>query len=93
MASSHTRDTPLASPDAVAESHDATRGGMGGNGNAYDGVGGGSGDGLMGERHEGEDESERVRLEKKLVRVMDWRLCTIAGVLCSLNLVDSGIIS
>jgi hypothetical protein len=32
-------------------------------------------------------------LERKLVRKLDLRLCTIAGILCSLNLLDSGIIS
>jgi len=37
--------------------------------------------------------AERARLERRLVRKIDWRLCTIAGVLCSLNLLDSGIIS
>jgi hypothetical protein len=45
---------------------------------------------------EGETSSstgDMARLERKLVRKVDWRLCTIAGVLCSLNLLDSGIIS
>jgi len=32
-------------------------------------------------------------LQKRLVRKVDLRLCTIAGILCSLNLLDSGIIS
>jgi len=36
---------------------------------------------------------EKSRLERALVRTIDWRLCTIAGILCSLNLLDSGIIS
>ncbi|TAQ83866.1 hypothetical protein B7494_g7813 [Chlorociboria aeruginascens] len=31
--------------------------------------------------------------ERRLVRKIDLRLCTIAGILCSLNLLDSGIIS
>ena len=31
--------------------------------------------------------------ELQLRRKVDWRLCTIAGILCSLNLLDSGIIS
>jgi hypothetical protein len=31
---------------------------------------------------------ERARMERRLVRKIDWRLCTIAGVLCSLNLLD-----
>lgn len=39
------------------------------------------------------DEESRKGLERKLVRKVDWRLCTIAGILCSLNLMDSGIIS
>lgn len=33
--------------------------------------------------------AEEVRIRRKV----DWRLCTIAGLLCSLNLLDSGIIS
>ncbi len=36
---------------------------------------------------------EMRALERRLVRKIDWRLCTIAGILCSLNLLDSGIIS
>ncbi|KAH8674708.1 phthalate transporter-like protein [Tricladium varicosporioides] len=36
--------------------------------------------------------SETESLERKLVRKIDLRLCTIAGLLCSLNLLDSGII-
>jgi len=36
---------------------------------------------------------ERDRLEKRLRLKVDLRLCTIAGLLCSLNLLDSGIIS
>lgn len=36
---------------------------------------------------------ESALLERKLVRKVDLRLCTIAGILCSLNLIDSGIIS
>lgn len=41
----------------------------------------------------GIDEASRKNLERRLVRKVDWRLCTIAGILCSLNLMDSGIIS
>lgn len=41
----------------------------------------------------GGDFGEKSKLEKALVRTIDWRLCTIAGILCSLNLLDSGIIS
>ena len=41
-----------------------------------------------------EDDSEAYLLaESKLRRKVDLRLCTIAGLLCSLNLLDSGIIS
>jgi len=36
---------------------------------------------------------ETKAIERKLVRKIDLRLCTIAGILCSLNLLDSGIIS
>ena len=36
---------------------------------------------------------ERPKLEKRLLLKVDLRLCTIAGLLCSLNLLDSGIIS
>ncbi|KIX01533.1 uncharacterized protein Z518_09259 [Rhinocladiella mackenziei CBS 650.93] len=35
----------------------------------------------------------RARAEVRLRRKIDLRLCTIAGILCSLNLLDSGIIS
>lgn len=47
------------------------------------------------ERETGGDASveELTALERRLVRKIDWRLCTIAGILCSLNLLDSGIIS
>jgi hypothetical protein len=49
-------------------------------------------------RQEDTDVEERsveeiTNLERKLVRKVDFRLCTIAGILCSLNLLDSGIIS
>lgn len=40
-----------------------------------------------------EDELSRYEAERKLVRKIDWRLCTISGILLSLNLLDSGIIS
>lgn len=36
---------------------------------------------------------ERLKMEKALRLKVDLRLCTIAGLLCSLNLLDSGIIS
>lgn len=32
-------------------------------------------------------------LERRLLRKIDFRLCSIAAILCSLNLLDSGIIS
>lgn len=38
------------------------------------------------------DQGEREK-EKKLKLKVDLRLCTIGGLLCSLNLIDSGIIS
>lgn len=38
-------------------------------------------------------EATTKEMERKLVRKVDLRLCTIAGILCSLNLLDSGIIS
>ena len=38
-------------------------------------------------------DNEKDLGDKKLRRKIDLRLCTIAGVLCSLNLVDSGVIS
>ena len=40
-----------------------------------------------------EDEDLQVEMEKKLRLKVDLRLCTIAGLLCSLNLLDSGVIS
>lgn len=40
-----------------------------------------------------EDEDRTIRAERKLRLKVDLRLCTIAGLLCSLNLLDSGIIS
>ena len=40
----------------------------------------------------GEDQ-ERLRREKMLRLKVDLRLCTIGGLLCSLNLLDNGIIS
>lgn len=39
------------------------------------------------------DEAEVEKKEKRLRTKVDFRLCTIAGLLCSLNLLDSGIIS
>jgi hypothetical protein len=48
-------------------------------------------DGDGGEVLEINDETKT--LERKLLWKIDLRLCTIAGVLCSLNLLDSGIIS
>ncbi|EEP76666.1 conserved hypothetical protein [Uncinocarpus reesii 1704] len=50
------------------------------------------------EEDEGEEETLSIpkhekALERGLLRKVDLRLCTIAGILCSLNLIDSGIIS
>lgn len=39
------------------------------------------------------DEEQRKQREKRLRLKVDLRLCSIAGILCSLNLLDSGIIS
>ena len=39
------------------------------------------------------DKARRAALERRLRLKVDLRLCTIAGVLCSLNLLDSGVIS
>ena len=41
----------------------------------------------------GEDEADEKHLERRLRLKVDFRLCTIAGILCSLNLLDSGVIS
>lgn len=50
---------------------------------------------VEGEESEGVDEEERDVLEEKWVggirRKVDLRLCGVAGVLCSLNLLDSGV--
>lgn len=43
--------------------------------------------------NDGISEEERTLLERKVRRKVDIRLCTIAGLLCSLNLLDSGILS
>ena len=40
-----------------------------------------------------EDDVDTLDAEKRVRRRVDLRLCTIAGLLCSLNLLDSGIIS
>ena len=41
----------------------------------------------------GRQESNRLRIEREIRRKVDLRLCPIAGILCSLQLLDSGIIS
>ncbi|KAI9819506.1 MAG: hypothetical protein M1827_006954 [Pycnora praestabilis] len=38
-------------------------------------------------------QNRQAEAEKKIRLKVDWRLCTIAGILCSLDLLDSGIIS
>lgn len=43
--------------------------------------------------HDSDDDDDEQHMHRGLSRKLDWRLCTIAGVLCSLNLMDSGIIS
>lgn len=52
------------------------------------------------QKHEDEDtqttelrSEEECKLERTMRLKVDLRLCTIAGILCSLNLLDSGIIS
>ncbi|KAI8628757.1 putative MFS transporter [Xylariaceae sp. FL1651] len=52
------------------------------------GVDSGSGD-----EHDVTDIGVDSALERRLRRKVDLRLCTIAGILCSLNLLDSGVIS
>ena len=39
------------------------------------------------------DDIDTLKLERKLRRKVDLRLCTIAGLLCSLDQLDSGLIS
>lgn len=34
---------------------------------------------------------ERARMERRLVRKIDWRLCTIAEMLCNLNLLNRSV--
>ena len=43
--------------------------------------------------HSEDDDVEDDELERRLRLKVDVRLCTIAGILCSLNLLDSGVIS
>jgi hypothetical protein len=45
------------------------------------------------EAEESAEREARKHDESKLRRKVDLRLCSIAGILCSLNLLDSGIIS
>ena len=61
-------------------------------GEAYNDRNGGAKTTLVTEAdHRGNAEMEKE--EKRLRTKVDLRLCTIAGLLCSLNLLDSGIIS
>lgn len=39
------------------------------------------------------DDQQHPELDKRIVRKIDLRLCTIAGILCALDLIDSGIMS
>ncbi|KAK3069695.1 hypothetical protein LTR53_011761 [Teratosphaeriaceae sp. CCFEE 6253] len=48
---------------------------------------------LIPEHEDDRDEPRNGDLERTLLRKVDLRLTTIAGVLCSLNLLDSGVIS
>lgn len=52
----------------------------------------GSDDSLM-SNHVRPDVREELKREEKIRRRVDIRLCTIAGLLCSLDLLDSGLIS
>ncbi len=47
---------------------------------------------LEGEGREGQDENKKA-LDRRIRRKVDLRLCTIAGLLCALDLIDSGIMS
>lgn len=42
---------------------------------------------------ENADDQPHPELDKRIVRKIDLRLCTIAGIICSLDLIDSGIMS
>lgn len=48
---------------------------------------------VTGDEADGGDITKQKELERKLRLKVDLRLCTIAGILCSLDLLDSGIIS
>lgn len=39
------------------------------------------------------DERQNAKLDRKISRKIDLRLCTIAGLLCALDLIDSGVMS
>ncbi|KAK3989932.1 high-affinity nicotinic acid transporter [Cladorrhinum sp. PSN332] len=39
------------------------------------------------------EQDDLLRMQQRVRRKVDLRLCTIAGILCSLNLLDSGVIS
>lgn len=39
------------------------------------------------------DDRPNVKLDRRLARKIDLRLCTIAGLLCALDLIDSGVMS
>lgn len=39
------------------------------------------------------DDRPNVKLDRSLIRKIDLRLCTIAGLLCALDLIDSGVMS
>ncbi|KAF2009788.1 MFS general substrate transporter [Aaosphaeria arxii CBS 175.79] len=49
---------------------------------------------ILGERGDNGDHNDvKVALERRIRLKVDLRLCSIAGILCSLNLLDSGVIS
>lgn len=39
------------------------------------------------------DDRSTAKLDRRIVRKIDLRLCTIAGLLCALDLIDSGVMS
>lgn len=50
-------------------------------------------DDLLGDQRATSEQDDYASLERKLRLKVDIRLCSLAGLLCSLNLLDSGVIS
>lgn len=42
---------------------------------------------------EDDDDQTHPELDRRIMRKIDLRLCTIAGIICSLDLIDSGVMS